>query len=218
MKQFAVIGLGRFGSSIAKALYTMNHDVLAIDKDEERVQEISDYVTHVVQADATDENVLRSLGIRNFDVAVVTTSTDIQASILITLLCKEMGVKLVIAKAQSELHAKVLYKIGADKVVFPERDMAQRIAHNLVSSNILDYIELAPDYSLVEIEALPEWIGHTLKGLNMRQKYGINVLAIRHGNDLILSPNGDEVIYKDDVLVVIGSNDHIRELENLNQS
>lgn len=218
MKQFVVIGLGRFGSSVARALYSMNHDILAIDKDEERVQEISDYVTHAVQADATDENVLKSLGLRNFDVAVVTTSMDIQSSILITLLCKEMGVRFVIAKAQNDLHAKVLYKIGADKVVFPERDMALRVAHNLVSSNILDYIEVAPDYSLVEIEALPRWVGCTLKELNMREKYGINVLAIKHGKDINVSPKGEDIINREDILVVIGSIDDITDLENLNQS
>ena len=218
MKQFVVIGLGRFGSNVAKALYSMDHEVLAIDKDEEKVQEISDYVTHAVQADATDENVLKSLGIRNFDVVVVTTSSDIHSSILITLLCKEIGVKYVIAKAQSELHAKVLYKIGADKVVFPERDMAMRVVHNLVSSNILDYIEVTPEYSLVEIEALSHWVGHSLKELNIRGKYGINVLAIKHGKEIIVAPNGDDIINKDDILVVIGKTKDITRLENKYQT
>ena len=218
MKQFVVIGLGRFGSNVAKALYSMDHEVLAIDKDEEKVQEISDYVTHAVQADATDENVLKSLGIRNFDVVVVTTSSDIHSSILITLLCKEIGVKYVIAKAQSELHAKVLYKIGADKVVFPERDMAMRVVHNLVSSNILDYIEVTPEYSRVEIEALSHWVGHSLKELNIRGKYGINVLAIKHGKEIIVAPNGDDIINKDDILVVIGKTKDITRLENKYQT
>jgi len=218
MKQFVVIGLGRFGSNVAKALYSMDHEVLAIDKDEEKVQDISDYVTHAVQADATDENVLKSLGIRNFDVVVVTTSSDIHSSILITLLCKEIGVKFIIAKAQSELHAKVLYKIGADKVVFPERDMAMRVVHNLVSSNILDYIEVTPEYSLVEIEALSHWVGHSLKELNIRGKYGINVLAIKHGKEIIVAPNGDDIINKDDILVVIGKTKDITRLENKYQT
>ncbi|NLN41656.1 MAG: TrkA family potassium uptake protein [Clostridiales bacterium] len=218
MKQFVVIGLGRFGSNVAKALYSMDHEVLAIDKDEEKVQDISDYVTHAVQADATDENVLKSLGIRNFDVVVVTTSSDIHSSILITLLCKEIGVKFVIAKAQSELHAKVLYKIGADKVVFPERDMAMRVVHNLVSSNILDYIEVTPEYSLVEIETLSHWVGHSLKELNIRGKYGISVLAIKHGKEIIVAPNGDDIINKDDILVVIGKTKDITRLENKYQT
>lgn len=217
MKQFVVIGLGRFGSSVAKTLYSLNHDVLAVDKDEELVQEISDYVTHAVQADATDENALKALGIRNFDVAVVATALELQSSVLIALLCKEMGIKHVIAKAQSELHAKVLYKIGADKVIFPERDMGVRVAHNLVSSSILDYIEVAPDYSLVEIAALPQWVGNSLRGLNMREKYGMNVLAIRHGKEINVSPKGDYIINKSDVLVVIGSNEEITDLENQNK-
>lgn len=127
MKQFVVIGIGRFGESIATTLFSMGHDVLAIDKDEERVQYISSKVTHAVQADATDESTLKSLGIRNFDVAVVTVGENIQSNILITLLCKEAGIRYVLAKAQNELHSKVLYKIGADKVVFPERDKKEII-------------------------------------------------------------------------------------------
>jgi trk system potassium uptake protein TrkA len=214
MKQFAIIGLGRFGSSIAKTLYEMGHDVLAIDNDPEEVQEISDFVTHAVQADATDEVTLNTLGIRNFDVAVVTIGTDIQSSILITLLCKEMGVKYVLAKAQNELHAKVLYRIGADKVVFPERDMGARVAHNLVSSNILDYIELAPEYSLVEIAPDPEWEGKNLRQLNIRAKFGVNVIAIKGENGRVnVAPQAEDLVGKDDILVVIGNNDDIKRIE-----
>ena len=135
-KQFVIIGLGRFGSSIAKTLYALGNDVLAIDKDEDIVQEISDSVTHAVQLDATDENALRSLGIRNFDVAVVTIGDNIQSSIMATLLVKELGVKYIIAKGRNDLHAKVLNKIGANRVILPEKDMGIRVAHNLVSSNI----------------------------------------------------------------------------------
>ncbi|MDD3839557.1 MAG: TrkA family potassium uptake protein [Clostridia bacterium] len=214
MKQFVVIGLGRFGSSVARTLYALGHDVLAIDKDEELIQDISDSVTHAVQADATDENALKSLGIRNFDVAVITIGSDIQASIMITLLAKELGVKYVITKAQNELHAKVLYKIGVDRVVFPERDMGVRVAHNLVSSNILDYIELDPDFSIIEITAISRWIGKTLEELDMRARYGVNVLAIKQGNDINISPRGDDLIQENDILVVVGSNEDIKRLEN----
>ena len=135
-KQFVVIGLGRFGESVAKTLYSLGHDVLAIDMDEDSVQEISDSVTHAVQMDATDENALRTLGLRNFDVAVVTIGSNIQASVMITLLVKELGVKYIIAKGQSDLHAKVLYKIGADRVVLPEKDMGVRVAHNLGTEDV----------------------------------------------------------------------------------
>lgn len=213
-KQFAVIGIGRFGSSVAKALYALGHDVLAVDKSQERIQEIADCVTHAVQADATDEETLKSLGIRNFDAVVVSIGDDIQSSILIALLCKELGVKFVIGKAQNDLHAKVLYKIGVDKVIFPERDMGVKIAHHLASTNILDYVELASDYSLVEITAIPEWIGKSLKQINMRVVYGLNIVAIKRGDDVLVSPKGEDVIYEGDVLVAIGRNDHIKMLED----
>jgi trk system potassium uptake protein TrkA len=212
-KQFVVIGLGRFGSSVAKTLYSLGNEVLAIDIDEETVQEISDSVTHAVQADATDESTLRSLGIRNFDVAVVTIGANVQSSIMVTLLVKEMGVKYVIAKAQNELHAKVLYKIGADRVVFPERDMGVRVGHNLCSSNILDYIELSPDYSIMELTAIEDWEGKTLRELNMRSKYGINVMAIKRGNDINISPTADDFIKPGDVLVVIGGTEELKKIE-----
>ena len=211
-KQIAVIGLGRFGTSMAQTLFDMGYDVLAIDKDEEIIQSISDSVTHAVQADATDEAALRALGLRNFDVTVVTIGDDIQSSILITLLCKEMGIQHVVSKAQNDLHAKVLYKIGADRVVFPERDMAMRLAHNLVSSNILDYIELSPDYSLVEITALPLWENKSLRDLDMRVRFGINVMAIKHGKEVNISPKGDDIIRRGDVLVVIGKIENINRL------
>ncbi len=217
MRQFAIIGLGRFGSSIASTLYSLGYDVLAIDKNEERVEDISDRVTHAVQADATDEAAIRTLGLRNFDVAVVTIGNDIQASIMVTMLCKELGVPKVLAKAQGDLHAKVLIKVGADRVVFPERDMGVRVAHNLVSSSIVDFIELSDDYSLVELSVWPEWVDKNLQELEMRVKYGINVLAIRHGSSINVSPRSDDVIREGDVLVAIGSNQNIKRLEAHNQ-
>ncbi|MDR5659589.1 TrkA family potassium uptake protein [Serpentinicella sp. ANB-PHB4] len=215
MKQFIVIGCGRFGGSVAKTLYQMGHDVLAIDADEDIVQHISEHVTHAVQTDATDEQSLRSLGIRNFDVAVITIGSNIQSSIMATLIVKDLGIKYVVAKAQNELHAKVLYKIGADRVVFPERDMGMRVAHNLVSSNILDYIELAPEYSIMEITALEEWDQKTLHEIDVRAKYGINIMAIKHSkNDKInVSPAADDVIRIDDILVVIGHNKDLKKLQ-----
>jgi len=216
MKQFAVIGCGRFGSSVARTLYSLGYDVLAIDRNEDVIQSIADAVTHAVQADATDEASVKSLGIRNFDVAVVTIGSDIQSSILITLIVKELGVKYVIAKAQNELHGKVLYKSGADRVVFPERDMGVRVAHNLVSSNILDYIELAPDYSIMEIAALQEWEGKNLMEINMRGRYGINVMAIKHGAEINISPTASDIIHKEDILVVVGNNDDLQRIERKN--
>ncbi|QXM06353.1 potassium channel family protein [Crassaminicella indica] len=213
MKQFVVIGCGRFGSSVAKTLYGLGFDVLAIDANEDVIQGIADSVTHAVQADATEEASIKSLGMSNFDVAVITIGSNIQASIMATLIVKELGVKHVVAKAQNEQHAKVLYKIGADRIVFPERDMGVRVAHNLVSSNFLDIIELAPDYSIVEISALKEWEGQNLRDLNMRAKYGINVMAIKHGVEINISPRATDIVKKDDVLVVIGHNDDLQKIE-----
>lgn len=212
-KQYVVIGLGRFGESVAKTLYSLGNDVLVIDKDEELVQDIADSVTHAVQMDATDENALRTLGLRNFDVAVVTIGSNIQASVMVTLIVKELGVKYIIAKGNSDLHAKVLYKIGADRVILPEKDMGVRVAHNLVSSSIIDYIELSPDYSIIEIEALPEWLGKGLRELKLRSSYGINVMAIKSDGDINLSPSADTIIEAGDVIVAIGSGEELARLE-----
>lgn len=214
-KQFVVIGLGRFGSSLAKTLYALENDVLGVDIDEDVVQDISESITHSVQADATDENSLRALGISNFDVAVITIGEDIQASIMTTLLVKEIGVKHIIAKANTELQAKVLYKIGADRVVLPERDMAVRVAHNLVSSSILDYIELSPEYSIAEIVAPEDWQNRSLKELSMRSNYGVNVVAIKHDGEINASPNADDVVESGDIIVAIGGSDELAKIENM---
>ncbi|MDD2481188.1 MAG: TrkA family potassium uptake protein [Lutispora sp.] len=216
LKQFMVIGVGRFGSALAKRLFDMGHEVLAVDIDEELIQEISDKVTHAIAADATDENVLRSLGVRNFDVGVVAIGDDIQSSIITTLMLKEMGLSYVVAKAQNEVHAKVLKKLGADRVVFPERDMGIRVAHNLISTNILDIIELSPDYSLLEFEVFSSWTGESLKNLNLRAKYGINVLAIKNNigkGSINVSPKAQDLIKEGDILVVVGSNEDLLKLE-----
>ncbi len=213
MKQFAVIGLGRFGASVAKTLTTMGYEVLAIDDDQNRVQEIVKEVTHAIQADAKDEQALKALGIRNFDVVIVAIGQDIQASILVTVLLKELGVKCVVAKAQTELHGKVLYKVGADKVVFPERDMGARVAHSLVSSNVLDHIELSPDHSILEVVAPETLVGKTLKESALRAKFGVTVLAIKRGTEIIVSPSPDAPIQENDILVAIGENDKLRSIE-----
>ncbi|MGL5245850.1 MAG: potassium channel family protein [Sarcina sp.] len=212
-KQFVIIGLGRFGSSVAKTLYALGNDVLAIDMNEDLVQDISDSVTHAVQMDATDEGALRTLGIRNFDVAVVTIGANIQSSVMATLLVKELGVKYIIAKGNSDIHAKVLYKIGADRVILPEKDMGVRVAHNLVSSSILDYIELSPDYSIIEIETPEEWHNKTLRDLSLRSRYGINVMAIKKGHDVNISPYAEDIVEPNDIVVAIGSADDLSKLE-----
>lgn len=214
-KQFAVIGLGRFGTSVATTLYTLGYEVLAIDADEDRIQKFSEEVTHVVQADTTDENSLKALGIRNFDVVVVAIGEDVQANVLTTLLLKDLGVKHIVAKARNELHGKMLAKIGADRVVYPERDMGQRVAHNLVATNVLEYIELSPDLSIVEIAAPGTLIGQSLAQANLRAKYEVNVVAIKRGSELIVPPQPDEKIKPGDIIISVGQTKGIQKLEEL---
>jgi trk system potassium uptake protein TrkA len=212
MKQFIVLGLGRFGSAVATTLIELGHEVLGVDNDEEIVNTLKDKITQSVQADITEEKVLTELGVKNFDAAIVCIGTDLETSILVTMMLKEMGLKYIIAKAQNNLHAKVLEKIGVDKVVFPERDMGARIARRLITPNIKDYVELEPDYNIIEIKALPEFVDKTLSELDMRNKYGINVLAIKRNDSLNISPRAKDVIKKGDFLIVIGETKKINEL------
>lgn len=216
IRQFAIIGLGRFGSNMAKALTKMGYEVLAIDKNMERVQEFSNEFTHVVQADATDENALRELGILNFDVVVVAIGEDMQANVLTTLQLKEIGAPYIVSMARDSLQIKLLEKIGADRVVSPERDMARRVAYNLASTSVMDYIELSPQFSIVEIAVPEDFLDKTLMESDIRAKYGINVVAIKRKNDLIISPRPTERLQKGDVAIVVGSNDGINSLEELN--
>ncbi|AJD90833.1 potassium transporter Trk [Jeotgalibacillus malaysiensis] len=212
-KEFVVIGLGRFGGSIVRELVEQGMEVMAIDKFEDKVDEFSTIATHAVMADSTDEAALRSLGIRNFDHVIVAIGDDIQASILTTLMLKEIGVKKITVKAQNDYHEKVLERIGADKVVHPERDMGKRIAHNIVSNNVLDYLELSDEHSIVEIAANNVLIGNSIIELDIRAKYGINIVAIKRGDDIIVSPQANDVIRKGDVLIVIGADNDINRFE-----
>ncbi|KPV60191.1 potassium uptake system protein [Paenibacillus sp. A3] len=212
--QYAVIGLGRFGSSLAKELIKLGYEVLGIDKDEEAVEEMSDELTHVVVADATDEDVIRSLGIRNFDCVVVSIGDDIQSSILTAILLKDSGVGMVVAKALSELHGKVLQKIGVDRVIYPERDMGIRVAHQLVSPNLLDYIELSKDYTIAELAVPRSLNGRSLKELDPRARYGCSVVAINKKSGVIIAPTAEDMVEERDVMVVIGTNEQIETFEN----
>lgn len=215
MKQFAVIGLGRFGTSVAITLSRMGYEVLATDIDECRVNNIMEEVTSAVTLDALDGNALKNIGIRNFDVVVVGIGKEVQSSILVTVMLKEMGVKKVVAKAQSELHGKVLERVGADKVIFPERDMGVKVAHALVSKNIMDQISISPEYSLVEMVATSKLINKTLEQSGARQKHGMSILAIRRGGSMIISPNASQVIHEGDILVVIGKTERLQDFDTV---
>ncbi|ADU50945.1 TrkA-N domain protein [Thermaerobacter marianensis DSM 12885] len=212
VREFAVIGLGRFGRAVATTLYEMGFSVLGIDVDEEAVQNMVQHATHVVTADATDEEVLRSLGLRNFDVVVVAIG-DLEASVLVTLLLKEMGVRWVVAKAVSEHHGRVLQRIGADRVVFPERDMGMRLAQRMVSAHFLDYIEVSPDVSVVELQAGGDMVGKSLEQLRLRNRFRVTVIAIRRGDQVLVSPGAGAVVEARDVVVVIGTNEDIRRMQ-----
>ncbi len=213
-RQFAVIGLGRFGTGIARTLAELDAEVLVIDNNEDKINDAMAFATHAVEMDATDEAALQSLGIGNFDVVCVCIG-EIQSSIMITLLCKEYGVKHVISKSSSDLHTKVLERMGADRVVFPENDTGISMAHKLVSSNILDFIELSPEYGIAEFEIYEKWEEKNLVELDFRKKYGLNIIAIRHDGKINVNPTPGNVLHKDDVIIVVGSEEHIGKLEQL---
>ncbi|MDM5163045.1 TrkA family potassium uptake protein [Bacillus altitudinis] len=212
-KEYAVIGLGRFGGSICKALSEEGLEVLAMDLNEDRVNEYAQIASHAVIGDSTDETVLKNLGMRNFDHVIVAIGENIQASILTTIMLKELGVKLVTAKAQNDYHEKLLKKIGADRVVHPERDMGKRIAHKIVTNNVIDYLELSDEHGLIEVEANGYLENQSLLDLDIRARYQINIVAIKRGKEVIISPLADEQIQKDDILIVIGAMKDIARFE-----
>ncbi|MFC0557782.1 potassium channel family protein [Halalkalibacter alkalisediminis] len=213
-KQFAVIGLGRFGGSICKELYKMGHQVLAIDVNEAKVNEFASFATHAVIANTTDEKALQSLGVRNFEFVIVAIGDDIQTSILTTLLLKEMNVPNVWVKAQNSYHHKVLEKIGADRIIHPEQDMGIRIAQHLTSEKIVDYIELSDEYSIVELLATPKINKKSLIDLDVRAKYGCTILAIKRGEAVNVSPLPTEIINEKDLLIVIGHKNDLKRFED----
>lgn len=213
MKMFAIIGCGRFGMSIAQKLYDLGNEVLAIDKNPDRVMEISNKVTYAVEADTMDESALKELGISNFDAVIIGIGSNLEASIMSTLVVKELGAKKIITKAQSEVHGRLLEKIGADKIVFPERDMGIKLAHNLTSTNILDYIQLSSDFSILEVTALKNWINKSLAELKFRNKYKVNIIAIKQEESIDFLPEADYIIKEKDVLIIIGKVDSIKNIE-----
>ncbi len=213
-RDFVVFGLGKFGRSVAQTLSQNGCDVLAIDNNEEIIQDVSDLVTHAVQADVTDADALNALGVRNFDVAVVAISNDMQSSIMSTILAKEMGVDLVVAKAQNDIHKRVLEKVGADRVIFPEREIGVRIANNLTTDSFVDFIELSEDFSIVELEVKEQWKGRTLRELDMRNAYGLNVIGMRQGETMTITPGPDKLLELGEILIVIGSNKNLRKLSD----
>lgn len=212
-KTIVVVGLGRFGSTVALHLEKMGHEVLGIDANQDLVDHFAPELTHAVACDSTDEEALRALGLRNFDVGVVAIGSDVEASILTTVLLKEHGVPLVVAKAHSELHGRTLAKVGADRVIYPEREMGARLAHSLMTGSEIDYIELSPDYTIMEMAAPPALAGRTLREANLRAQFGISVLALKSGEHINAAPLATDVIRPGDTLVLLGSKEGVKQLE-----
>ncbi|NWQ41078.1 TrkA family potassium uptake protein [Bacillus sp. EB106-08-02-XG196] len=214
-QSYAVIGLGRFGLSIASKLYEAGQEVMGMDIDEERIDDGKLMLTHAVVLDSTEEESLKSVGIRNFDYVIVAIGNDMQASILTVMVLKEMGVQKVIAKALNKRHGQVLTKVGADWVIHPERDMGERVAHQLLSPNVLNYIELSREYNIEEIIVPPSMTTKSLRELDLRANYNVNAIAILSNEDLIISPSPDQIIQNGDKLVVIGHREDLNDFTNI---
>lgn len=214
-KQFAILGLGRFGFSLMNEITRLGFEVLAVDSDPTRVNSAKDIATYTVEADTTDENVLKALGIRNFDVVVVAIGENVQSNILTTILVKDMGVPMVVSKAQNHLHGRVLEKIGTDLVIYPERDAAIRLANSLVSKSVIDYINISSEYKILEIITPELFVGKTLRENNIREKFHLNVIAIKRDQDIIVNPVANQTIMSKDVLVILGKNECLAKLNDL---
>lgn len=216
MKSFLVLGLGRFGTSVATTLTDLGHDVYGVDANEHIVNALSEHLTYVVQADCASEEFLRSIGVKNFNACIVAIGDDIESSITATLLLKELGAGFVVAKAQNEVHAKLLNKVGADRVVLPERDMGIREANSLTSGNIIDIIELSPDFSIMETSVPESWVGKTMSELRVRSKYNVSIIAIRKKTFIDILPKADTAFSLNDIIAVIGRNEDLNDLRKLN--
>ena len=213
MKSYIVIGLGRFGAEIAIKLYDCGEEVLAIDTSETLIDKIADRVTRAVAADARDVDTLRKLGVGNFDRAVVAVGSDLAASALITMNLKTLGVPYIICKAHDDTYREILEKLGADRVIIPEWEMADKLTLGLTSTGVLEYIELSDQYGIVEMTPPESWVGKSIRNLALRTKYGINILAMRRQDQLNILPNIDEPIDAQDTIVLLGSYDVINQLK-----
>ena len=212
-KSYAVIGLGQFGMSVAETLAESDCDVLAIDAREENIQEVADKVTYAVRADVREPEVLRTLGVQNVDVAVIAVAANMEASIMATMQAKELGVPYVLAKAMNALHGKILEKIGADRVIYPEQSMGLRVARNLMSGGFLDVFELSTEFSMAEFPVPTEWVGKSLQELQLRESHDLNIIAIKVGDDVEINLDPVKPLEADWHLMAIGKN---KVLERLN--
>lgn len=215
MKSFIVVGLGRFGMQVAKKLSQQGCEVLALDRSADLVQQVGEAVTQAVIADARDKEVLRSLGVKDFDCAVVAIGDSLSDSVLATLNLKELGVPQIICKAHDETHRNVLEKLGADRVVIPEQENADRLAKSLSSTNVLDYIELSSDYGIIEVPVPASWENKSLIELNVRAKLGVNILSVKRSGSIMVSPAADYRMAKGDIMLVLGETAALEAVQKL---
>ena len=214
-KQVVVIGLGRFGSGVARSLYNLGHDVLAMDVNDDRVQSMMGQVTYPVSGNATNETVLKELGVPDYDAAVVAVGSDIPGSVMACVLLKTMEIPYIVARATNELHGITLERIGVDKVIHPESEMGVRLAHNLFTPNLQEYLEMAPNFGLSRMKVPPQFVDKSLKELGFsspRDKYGLAVLAIRRGKDVTLNPDIDDRLRSGDMLMLAGRDELLERL------
>ncbi|TAA73526.1 potassium channel family protein [Planococcus salinarum] len=212
-KQIVVIGLGRFGSSVCRELYQLGHEVLALDMDPEKVEDVTEFASQATVADATDKSQLKALGVRNFDQAIIAIGDDLQASVLCTLMLKEIGLEKVWVKARDMQHKRILEKVGADRVIQPEYEMGIRTAHHINSEKVVDYIDLSKDYSIVEMAATEKVTGKSLLQLDIRVKFNCIILAVKRGEDVNIAPHPTDVVREGDILVVMGHRNDLKKLE-----
>ena len=212
-KTYAVFGLGRYGVAVARELVSNGMEVIAVDSDEKIVNAVADELSICKCADITDPDVLRQLGIANVDVVVIAMANNLEASVMAVTLCKEIGVKTVIAKSANEMHQKILTRVGADKVVFPENESGIRLAKNLLSSGFVDMVSLAKNVSMIELDVRPEWIGKNLIELNLRKKYSLNVVALRKGDSVSVDIDPHAPLKEDDNLIVIANPEKLAKLK-----
>ena len=215
MRSYVIIGLGRFGTELARKLCALGCEVMVIERDGDLVQQLSQQVTHAVVGDARDLGVLKALGVQDFDCAVVCIGDNLSDSVLATMHLKELGVPKVVCKAHDETHRQVLLKLGADQVVIPEQENAARLAKSLSSHNVLDYIELSDEYGIIDVPAPQQWVGKSLKELNVRAKLGVNIIAVKSNDNINVSPAADYIITAEDIVVVLGDNNALNAVQKL---
>ena len=213
MKSILIIGMGRFGAHLCMDLSKLNNEIMIVDEDEEALEDLLPYVTNAQIGDCTNEKVLKSLGVSNFDVCFVCIGDNFQNSLEITSQLKDLGAKYVVSKASRDIHAKFLLRNGADEVIYPDRDIAEKVAVRFSANRVFDYMELGPNYSIYEMAPLPEWIGKTIKEVNVRARYNANIIGVKADGNMQLMPGADYVFNPNERLMIMGKNADISALE-----